>query len=847
MNIKIPPTKVFKFLPPANQNQALISLLGDTPLSSAAVQQQILSQLAQGQLPTSDTSNSLQNTNLQNSLLNNNYLSQILNNAGLTSLSGFLISTLGVLGINLGSKQYQNLSTNSTDTKKIAEVLLDSKPLSKDEIAQLYARAYDFILHPEKITLPKSLDSMYTTGKAEALVEFRKFVVGFSKILLSGHIPMFTFDWDGTKASKTAFFVSFTGSTNSDEDRGNVQSEMLYMHKLKGLAQVYNEHVKKPNEREIKPEELALYHILSMRAVAWDGQSYYRVQATPQMNGENPAFYSNGSIDGICAELGLDPKLAFESLKDPSKVSIFETISIAGFGGPLRVRNGREIEFVAANGEKGKNGAAYFAYVGEVYNRADKDKSSDGEAHRDELQKITSINEFRKAYEEYLPGGSKAHVKMGGYFEELAFVTKKLGIGILERKGVPKYLLDSEWYDFGKQPTWLNDLELATCLEEAKKIDLAGGDWKEFLRDKFVPIQAGDHHLDGKVELPKSLLEVFYKASSFKEFKDEARQASWFMITSHAIDGDSRFVDVTAEEYDYYKEVLLKGIVRKYLAEEGDKVKPLSYDEMPPICRDVANTADLLEFEVNIANNGDKAPYLEISPKVNKAAAFKEEVEEKPFVIQIGAGDSQGTDAGMLVGAINDGYIKGKKGANQFADNIIPFLKSKGIETNESEINGIAKAMEEDGIGLSVKVRGQIDLGNDTALNHYITQSINLNGSPFELKVELSPDKKSIQSLEVVGKEFGTTEKLDPSCLNLKKGKYTLAKGNNRLRQLLTEKAVPFYEERIVSATDVHQNNSMTSSVLHLLFGNDPDKIDHSTLVKEISGGEDPQHLRWGS
>lgn len=797
----------------------------------------------------SNGTNSSQTSLVATNVPGNNALTQAFLNPNTASVLGFLVSTLGVLGINFGIKQYKNLTADTTETTKVAKALLNAETLSKEEIAQIYSRALDFILNPEKIKLPKCLDSMYPTkaDKIEALKEYKKFVIGFSKALLSGHIPMFTFDWDGTKASKTAFFVSFTGATNSDEDRANVQSEMLYMNKLKGLAQIYNDHIRKPDEDKIDSKELALYHILSMRSVGWDGQSFYRVQRTPQMNGEQPGSYSNGSIDGICAELGLDPKLVLEALKNPDKVSIFDTISIAGFGGPLRIKNGGDIEFVSADGKTGKEGAAYFAYVGEIFNRADRDSSSNAAEHRAKLQKITSINDFIKEYEDYLPGGSKENVKIGGYFEELAFVTSKLGLGVLERKGVPKYLLEKEWHDKARRPSWRNDLLLAHYLEEAKEIDLRGGDWKSYLREKFVGIQKGAAPTNGQVEIPQSLFKVFNQASSFTEFKNEARQASLFMITSHAIDGLDRFVNVSAKTYDYYKEVILKGIVQKYLAKEGELVKDLAYGELPEICKDVASIKGLLRFKVNIANNGDKAPYLEVSPEVNKASAFADLMKKQRYLIQIGAGDSQGTDAGMLVSAINDGYSKGKLGAEQFKNNIIPFMKEKGATIDTSAVSSIAKEMEDKGLGLSIKVRGQIDLQNDTALNHYITQAINKENTPFHLQVDYSSDGEAIRSIQLVGKEFGTTETIDPSCVEYIKGKYTLKKGDNRLRQLLLEKAVPFYEERIVSATDVHQNDSMTSSVLHLMFGNDPDKIDHSALASEISAGNDPQHLRWGA
>jgi hypothetical protein len=720
-----------------------------------------------------------------------NSFASALANPMVATPGAFALSAVAVLSPKAINKIIKAGSANKDyTTNVVAKALLKESPLSDKEIGELYTRAINFILHPEQIELPRTLKEMYTTSEQQVKAEheYRKLVTRMSSMLVSGYLPMLTFDYDGFQGYKSPFFVSATGATMHNADRNNILTMPLALNRMRSIVKGYmHAH---PNEK-IDPDNLALYWILSMRSVAWDGESNLRVLTTPFWNNrefedmmiDEAGVYGKGGIDSFYTEMGIGPE--YEGI-------VNKVISQVGFGGPVQIKNGGEIKFYKG----GVENKQFFRDIAGEIESANRRTSPEATSHINRLM-VLSGPEFLHEYKRYLPGGDLGHINLGGYIPEIAMVTARAGIGIMEVKMVPQHVLDKEWEQLEVAPTYTNDRKIASYAKEAMVIQAKGGDWKSFLNKKFTFLKEAT--ADDQAKITTHLWNVLQNANSAKDFAVQARRGSVFMVTSHAIDSLNSFASSSEKEFDFYKRQILLKIVDKYFPNWQDRL--------------------------SVADNGVQAPYLEVSGKTDKADAFK---DIPSYSIQVGGGDSIGTDLKMIYKGINDAYRKRDLIKARF-DHTKAYFQSIGAwpDMAKEQEEQLIRSIVDNGIELGKVARGQIQLEYDKSLEHIIAlgQADKQEG-PFGLI------KIADQKYQLVGDEFGSY-----------KGQ-TLS--TTELNKVLLEKAVPWYRERISFAPDTHQNVKQMADAFHSLLGLDPDKIDHNVL-NELILGKNNNENRWGA
>ncbi|MFN5539598.1 MAG: hypothetical protein ACK481_06020 [Candidatus Melainabacteria bacterium] len=725
----------------------------------------------------------------------------------------------------VGITKISNQFIDRKYSEDFAQKLLSKELFSDKELAEIYDKAVSFLLNPDKIKMSKRLRSMYNNKKQleDGEKEYRKLVLGTCRIIVSGKLPVLNWDGDGFQLFKNQNFVSATAPTEANVDRSNIATTALFLRRFKSFIKPYNQ----STGANVDPKDIALYKFLTMRAGAWDGRSYRRIPRTPFWEKAADGSWAVGihkedAIDSTMAELGLGPEYEHP---------LVEAISYLGLGGVVDIKNGGQIHYKKPgdskiNGDK-TQGRKFMRSVNETWEKL-QSVSSDQSTVNHHLERLSKLSgeEFLKEYEKYVKDGQYKDIHLGGLIGELALLTKKAGINVLEVKMVPEYTISEEWDHSGEEPTLKNDFGMRYYLNEALDLKAEGKEWKSFLLDKFRPLSNNSYD-KSRIPVTSRLWNKLTNSNDLHSIVKEFTLGAVFNSVSHAIDGINAMVNPDSPTYDYYKD-LLRNLYKKY-ANAPEVLEHLSQlgQGYEALFEEIKDGKQVKKGIFKMADNGVKAPYIEFSGYFAKDA-----FERSPWGTVVAGGDSQSTDLIMILEAIDQAYEEREKAIESFQASK-EFLSGIGKwKYTAAEEAKMLQIIQEDGLALGKKARGQIDLFNDKAKEHMLTCALKDGASagygsrPFAVK-------QNGDQYELVGPEYSDQYK----------GKIV---SKEELYKIFEKVASPWYDARISTAPDVHQNNQQMAEVWHSLMGVDTDKLNTNILAEAIIGRNNTDR-KWGA
>lgn len=497
------------------------------------------------------------------------------------------IATAGVIGAERFFGHVYNQRFDYALTQDWANELMDTAPLSKEKLAEVYNRAWKYFLNPESIPIPDFyLDLHQTEEQREAGIKaLRRTIKNYCAMLITGHLPAFYYDLDGHLLFKRADFVSATGAVNHNQDIAQILEMIFFQHKMKAfVATLYG----------LTPQELdklGAFTALTMRAGIVAGNSTMRQFATP---GTGSGVLTGGSIDAFQTELliGTDPTHP-----------VLKAISYAGFGGAVQVTNGGVVQFNPTRkmfenvrnvihymqegivNDAGRNRLDYLDTLVPMpshnllrelkeaqyeYDRL-RDTGASSGAVQAQLNRLNGLKRQKAAYDNlsnserndqwdkykkevakhFDPNSTEPYI---GIFNLYAHWVRAMGSGVLEPKGLPKIYFDNK--DF----THIEYVKLSDVLRTAMRSDhkyvkdeygqpiyvqgkgyiknaYYDPSWREKLLNELTPDTVNE---PGKVpiqaEYYQKLLNGSY--SNATELFRESCEMQILMITTHAIDAN---------------------------------------------------------------------------------------------------------------------------------------------------------------------------------------------------------------------------------------------------------------------------------------------------------------------
>ena len=697
-----------------------------------------------------------------------------------------------VIGLISGSSKEDIEYTNA-----VFEELFSNKELSPAKRKEILSNLIKFATDPDSIVVPKRFLDMHPTPdlRDKAAKEYRKAAQKVASIFVL--FPMkFLTDLDGTFISyKAADFVSGTGVCASLEDREAALTFIYLLRKLNiGLLDYYK---LVHNKTSLTPSEMeaieAGFNALSMRGVLFGGVSIYgapgKAYRIISKDGkltliiDKRSAYGHSEISAFATEMGFDTGII-----NTDNLKPFDIMILNGFGGLVKVREGKDIE-IKPDLKKAANNMK----------TAINDQSVGWEEHFEHLLNYRGA-EFFKQYEAYLTG-DKQHIKLG-YLHEMCLFANALGLQVFENKSMPSYMMHEEWAGKTEKPRYDHYQEIAELI---KKLAVEKNqNWKTELKEKLTSLTKNE---SGKLLVTTALYNEIDGSQSLSEFFAKFSEGSPIIITVHAVDGFGNFMNPQSEKYNLTKE-FIQLIGKKYCA------------------------------EFTFADNGEKAPYIET---VGYTFDKGDIVTPEEFSYSVGAGDSEGTDTGFIVAGINQAFSKEQEIRANLKNALEAISKITGTDhTNLSEeqkerlIQGAVN-------GLGIAPRGQIDLGNKVAIMHYAVNGAKTDqsgiplGGPFTLEGVGTKDTQGYyDNYRLVGKRFKEHQNKTISKAEFQAVKDKKADSSNTLYKILEEKAVPFYKDSIARFADVHQHGQFWKGIMSDIFGLDASRIDSQALYNLI-------------
>ncbi len=793
------------------------------------------------------------------------------------SLTGAIASAMVMGSQALGQVLAKPNEEGIAKAKRISKLLKTDK-LSKAQQTALQKRAYEIILHPEKIKLPKPLQEMALNNEQrEAFLRaYKTELLCFARSVAARIGVIVASDGDGTVTYKGPGASDSTSAVSSNKDKAYMN---MFMKGSSLLSSFLADELGagKPEVQEVL-QDVAWFRFLTMRAGFVSGVVYYRPPTSPELKATRVASL----IDDLLLETGIG--------NNPDH-PLWQKIGIQGFGGAAYIKPGGDLEIKGRGYEKLIGAVKSFRALNTV-------KSAGWEGKAQELlsPKLTD-KEFLAKYRAYGNEG----VYFGGIEQEFAMLANRLKFRVMEIKGMPLYF--TALSEAGQAPNLLQYMRLCKLLDAALKTHLNNVSDKQSWKKNFL---AGLREHDIVRTLPAGFLDALNRG----DYETPAQVwAHWcemqtVMMTLHPVDGKNSLASTEAD----YKKLMIE-VWRKYekrpeffqlanaenlkrLEKSGKAPVPVLADaralasqhtkeahaqlcailddlNLKPVekiiyykgygTKDNQYESEIKEGlneesgEFLFTNNGNTGTYAESGCSLPKEAAIvsyltenlsqrmrESATNEIPEAlknhIEIMRGDSF-SDTGAMLRMIFDAYANKDQALKNFDEHTAKHMRQERF--SQADIAKTRKDIAENGHWAGHLDRGQVETDSPEFIKRLIELSVKGDyardkSDPNEKELEDRLRAKYPFALEKIPNQKDqfklVGEKFDSADQGKKMSK-------DQLIALFQQKTKYIDLLNIRKLPDIFQNNASTAAaMMHLLGGEDLENLDIETFMKDYVG-----------